>query len=74
MWRREVINLNQILAQYLREYGDYIREHGQDVEFRGIQRELNDLASLITELSEEEAIRHIGDMLEELHEMQAVWG
>ena len=40
-------NFNDMLAEYLELYGRMVRVNGQEIEFRGIQYNLNQLASIV---------------------------
>lgn len=42
-----MLNFNQLLADYLRLYGEVVRANGQEIEYRGIQYQLYQLSEIV---------------------------
>jgi prephenate dehydrogenase len=59
-------NFNQLLADYLELYAEIVRENGHDIEYRGIQKELQALAEMVRT----ENIEQLIDAYAELKEYQ----
>lgn len=59
-------NFNDTLVEYLKVFGDYVRANGYEMEYRGIQRYLYNLASIIEAEDLEALVTELEDMKEEL--------
>jgi len=68
-------NFNDLLARYLIAWGEYAREHGHDIEWRGNQYEMISLAEIVRLQPEDEslAIEKLIQKLDELDEAEEVW-
>lgn len=61
-----MFNFNEALAEYLRLFGDYVRAYGHELEYRGIQYYLHNLASIVAKEDIKALEVELADLKEEL--------
>lgn len=63
-----MVNFNELLVEYLRLFGEYVRGNGHELEFRGIQYYLENLADVVAKEDVEQLIVELEDLKEEAAE------